>query len=91
MDRVPHGPNPDGVPSAFKRSSRTIPVCSPIFAVGGTTTPTEAIDRARHAAAVKCLHHLAPDQDSGLMTLRSRPRASPRPTLAQRTSVRSRK
>jgi hypothetical protein len=63
--------------------------------VRGTTagvqhSSSEAIDDACHAAEAKCIH-LAPDQDSGLMTLRARPRASPRPALAQRTSVRGRK
>ena len=158
MDRVPHGPNPDGVPSGFKRSSRTIsgmlpnlrgswdnhrwrthrchapqPVTCSSLSLGPAsrpfrlhrrklsrhlapnwpatgacwtssadwrpcmtqterfpTYPTEAIDRARHAAAVKCLHHLAPDQNSGLRTLRGRLRPSPRPRAGQRTSVRGR-
>jgi hypothetical protein len=63
--------------------------------VRGTTarvrhSSSEAIDNARHAAEPKSIH-LAPDQDSGWMRLRSRSSASPRPTLAQRTSVRGRK
>jgi len=54
---------------------------------GTTARVQQAIDNARHAAEARCIH-LAPDQDSGLMTLRARPRASPHPALAQRTSVR---
>ena len=50
---------------------------------------SEAADNARHAAEANA-SHLAPDRDSGLRTSRARPRASPRPALAQRTSVRGR-
>jgi hypothetical protein len=49
---------------------------------------SQAIDNARHAAEAKCIH-LA--QDSCLMRLQARPRASPRLALARRISVRDRK
>ncbi len=64
------------------------PLRSPVLGDARTQhSSSEAIDNARHAAEAKCIH-LAPDQDSDLMTSRARPRSPP---LVQRTSVRGRK